>query len=100
MLSRSETAEGSSECASSPEHRFKARVHLFLFDKLATLGSLNTFFYGSEKSSLFVEEMSDDIHHESLRIGAGLAGHTRDLLLLLGCEMNFHGFQGTNKPHW
>lgn len=100
MLSKSATAGRSSECASGLEHRFKAGVHLFLFDKLATLGSLNTSFHCGEKPSFFIEEMSYDIQYKLLRFGTSLAGHALDPLLLLGREMNFHGFQGTNKLAW
>jgi hypothetical protein len=75
------------------EHGFQASVHFFFFDKLTARGGLHSLFDRSQETRFFAKIADDDIGHELFGGGAGFGGNLRDLRLLLGREVDFHGFR-------
>ncbi len=63
------------------EHGFKASVHLFLFDKLAALGSSYSFFHGGKEAGFFVEIPGNNIRHQPLGDGSGFSSNLAQAVL-------------------
>ena len=73
-----------------PKHLFKAGVHLFFFDALASVGLRNSRAHGGAETRLILDEPQGGIDQQPLGIGPGLAGQLRDLRLLFRSELEFH----------
>src|SRR5882672_462306 len=91
MFSRSSAAGRSNGYASGLGHAFETGVHFFFFNKVTALGCRDSFFHGSEEAGFFAKVTDNKIRHQPLGDGPCLTGDLRNLCLLLGSEVDFHG---------
>jgi len=79
------------------EHLLQSSVHFCFLDELASVGLGNALADGGAKASIFLKQSQGGILHYPFGVGAFLGGDLRKLRFLLGCEMEFHDLQSTEK---